>query len=72
MADRDELDWIARNEPWRLPKKIFSREQLKHKNRDEQVEILNSYGIKDIPRYEGERIDKILELQNKQNTRRQE
>ncbi len=77
MADRDELDWIKRNEPWRLkdnknpePKekvKKYTERELYDLDKDEQINLLNSLGITDIPRYENERVKKLLEIQQKSN-----
>ena len=72
MSDRDELDWIAIHEPWRLnktdkeitnPQKItYTEKELYDLTKAEQIEILNSEGIKNIPRYESERVEKIIEI----------
>ena len=65
MSDRDELDWIAIYEPWRIRKAeklVYTEQELYDLTKAEQVKILNSHGIKDIPRYERERVDKIIDI----------
>jgi len=69
-----ELDkWVKNNEPWRLekevlpepikePKKTHTEQELYDMNKNEQIDILKRHGIKDIPKHEKERVDKILEL----------
>ena len=43
--------------------KIFTREELYKMNKDAQVKLLNRYGIETIPKLEGGRVKKLLELQ---------
>lgn len=57
MSDRDELDWLIVNEPWKLTKK-----EIYDLTKSEQSEILKSKGIKDIPKYEKERVEKIIDI----------
>lgn len=65
MSDRDELDWIIIHEPWRIRKTeklVYTEQELYDLTKVEQVKILKKYGIEDIPKYERERVDKIIEI----------
>ena len=66
--------WIVANEPWRNAEqkeevkeeqKIYTEKELYDLNKDEQISLLNSLGITDIPKYELGRVKKVLEIQNK-------
>ncbi len=46
-----------------IPKTIYTEQELIDLNKDEQIVLLNSYGITDIPQYEADRVAKILEMQ---------
>lgn len=45
-------------------KEKFTSSELYRKSKSEQVEILKQLGETEIPRYERQRVDKILELYN--------
>ena len=72
MSDKDEIDWIKIHEPWRLkkveeeitnPQKIiYTEKELYDLSKAEQIEIFKSHGIKDIPRYERERVEEIIKI----------
>jgi len=72
ISDRDETDWIETYEPWRLKGTVkevtekmekleLTEKKLYKLTKDEQIKILNSIGVTDIPKYEKERVDKIME-----------
>lgn len=44
--------------------KTSTEQELWDLNKAEQITLLNSYGITDIPQYEAERVAKLLEVQN--------
>lgn len=54
-----------KEEPKETPedKKVLTEKELFALNKAEQVEILNKLGVKEIPGYEQDRVNKILELQ---------
>jgi len=68
MADKDELDWIRLHEPERimdhkLKRNITPTEQeLYDLTKVEQAKILNENGVKKVPKYEKERVNKIIEI----------
>lgn len=68
ISDKDELSWIRKNEPWRildhkLKRNITPTEQeLYDLTKVEQVKILNERGIKIIPKYEKDRVEKIMKI----------
>jgi len=67
MSDRDEIDWIEKYEPWRLKdtkmKKLnFTEQELYDLTKAEQIKILKSKGITDIPQYEKGRVEKIINI----------
>ena len=43
--------------------KKFTREELFKMNKDAQVKLLNRYEVEEIPKYEKDRVNKLLELQ---------
>ena len=64
-------DWIEIYEPWRLKGTVkeitdkmdkleLTEKELYALNKDEQIELLNSIGITDIPRLEKDRVNKIM------------
>jgi len=66
--------WIKANEPWRNAEqkedakeeqKIYTEKELYDLNKDEQIKLLNSLGTTEIPRYEIDRVKKVLNIQNK-------
>ena len=81
MSDRDEISWVKKYEPNRLgellkrlnivelktsnEEKLYNLEELYHLNKLEQIKIINSFGIKDIPPLEKERVELILNNQIK-------
>jgi HD superfamily phosphohydrolase len=47
-----------------VKKKKLSEQEIWDLNKNEQEEIINSFGEENIPRYEEGRVKKIIELQN--------
>jgi len=68
MADKDELSWIREHEPWRildhkLKRNITPTEQeLYDLTKVEQIKILNNHGVKTVPKYEKDRVEKIIKI----------
>lgn len=71
-------DWIYANEPWRIldtkeeekvsqdeseSQKTLSKQEIWDLNKTEQVELINLYDVSEIPRYEKDRVELILNLQ---------
>ena len=44
--------------------KKYNNEELYKMNKDAQVKLLKRYGVNSIPKYEKDRVKKILEMQN--------
>ena len=81
MSDRDEIEWVREHEPNRLDEllkrlniielrasneeKLYTSEELYRLNKAEQGKIINSLGITKIPILEKERVELILNNQNK-------
>jgi len=47
----------------KVQRKVYTKKELIDKTRSEQVKILNKLGVSKIPKYEKDRVDKIIELQ---------
>ena len=54
---------LADSEESTSVKKTYSEKEIIDMNKDEQIIIIRSYGVYDIPKYEKDRVKKILELQ---------